>query len=33
MGLNVEAYVNVIVIQTWETNSLLADLEEMFNNL
>ena len=33
MGLNMEAYINNIVINTREADSLLADLEETFSNL
>ena len=33
MGLNVEAYVDDIVIKTREANSLLTDLVETFANL
>ena len=33
MGLNVEAYVNDIVIKTREASSLSVDLEETFFNL
>jgi hypothetical protein len=33
IGHNLEVYVNDIIVKTWQSSSLITDLEETFTNL